>query len=404
MAVEFKFPDVGEGITEGEIVKWHVKEGDSVKEGDTIAEVETDKAVVEIPAPTSGDILKLMAKEGETIKVGQVMTVIGVKGEAAVPVVEKEKAPEVEKPAAPPGIPEAAPRRVLATPATRKLAKDLGVDIETLQGSGPEGRITDTDVEAAAEKITEKPAEKPAVKVSLKYDFYGHLERIPLKGMRKTIAKHMAEAKKHAAHAAGMDDAEVDHLWEIREKEKTRAKGTGVNLTFLPFIIKAVVKGLKEHPFLNATLDEENEEIILKKYYNISIAVDTEDGLMVPVIKHCDEKSILEIAKEIETLATAARSRKIDLADLKGGTFTITNFGSISGTYGVPIINYPEVAILGLGKIEDRAVVREGNIVVRKILPLSLTFDHRVVDGAEGARFLTKVKEYLENPDRFLIE
>lgn len=401
MVVEFKFPDVGEGITEGEMVKWHVKERDIVKEGDTLAEVETDKALVEIPSPSAGKVLKLMANEEETIKVGQVLAVIGAEEEEIIipekPGIEEKKVvaeiPEPEK---------LKVKRVLAAPATRKLAKDLGIDIETLTGSGPGGRVMDEDVRAATE--IEKAAPPVAAKVSLKYDFFGHIEHVPLKGIRKSIARHMVEAKMHAPHACGMDDAAVDHLWEILKKEKPVASEKGVHLTLLPFIVKAVLKGLKEHPYLNATLDEENDEIILKKYYNISIAVDTEEGLMVPVVKQCDQKSILEMAKEIETLSNAARSRKIDLAELKGGTFTITNFGAVSGTYGVPIINYPEVAILGLGKVDDKAVVRDGQVVIRKILPLSLSFDHRVVDGAEGARFLTTVKKYLENPDMFLLE
>jgi pyruvate dehydrogenase E2 component (dihydrolipoamide acetyltransferase) len=402
MAIEFKFPDVGEGITEGEIVKWRVKEGDAVKEGDTLAEVETDKAIVEIPAPAAGKILKLSAKEGERVKVGQVMCVIGAEGEEAPapqPAVAQPAARAAPMAAAKAPVlapPAAAKKPALATPATRALAKELGVDIEALTGSGEGGRVTDEDVRAAAAK--------PAAKVALKYDFYGHLERVALKGMRRTIAKHMVEAKQHAPHATGMDDADVTHLWEIREREKAVAEKKGVHLTFLPFIIKAVVAALKEHPLLNASVDEEREEIVLKKYYNISMAVDTEDGLMAPVIKHCDDKAILDIAREIERLAAAARSRKIDLADLKGGTFSITNFGSVSGTYAVPIINYPEVAILGVGRIEERPVVRSGSIVARRILPLSLTFDHRVVDGAEGARFLSKAKAYLEDPDRFLVE
>lgn len=407
MAIEFKFPDVGEGITEGEIVKWRVKQGDAVKEGDTLAEVETDKAIVEIPAPAGGKILRLAAKEGERIKVGQVICVIGYAGEAipaapaqAPAAVAPSAAPAAAAKApvlAPPAPAAPAKGPALATPATRALAKELGVDIAALAGSGAGGRVTDEDVRAAAQK-------KPAAKVALKYDFYGHLERIPLRGMRRTIAKHMVEAKQHAPHATGMDDADVTHLWEIREREKAIAEKKGAHLTFLPFIIKAVVAALKEHPLLNASVDEEGEEIVLKKYYNISIAVDTDDGLMAPVVKHCDDKAILDIAREIERLASAARARKIDLADLKGGTFSITNFGSVSGTYAVPIINYPEVAILGIGRIEERAVVRAGSIVARRMLPLSLTFDHRVVDGAEGARFLSKVKEYLEDPDRFLVE
>ncbi len=402
MAIEFKFPDVGEGITEGEIVKWRVKEGDSVKEGDTLAEVETDKAVVEIPAPSAGKILKLFGKEGEKIKVGQVMAVIGGEGETAT-LPSAVPAPAVAK--------KLAVQGVGASPATRSLAKDLGVDIEKLAGTGSGGRVTDEDVHKAAEERIERivppappPIVKPAVKVALKYDFYGHLERVPIKGIRATIARHMIEARNHAVPAVGMDECDATDLWKIRAKEKKKAEKQGVHLTFLPFIIKAVVKGLQEHPFLNASIDEEANEILLKKYYNIGIAVDTPEGLMAPVIKHCDEKAVLDIARELTTLADAARARTIDLADLKGSSFSITNFGSVAGTYGVPILNYPDVAILGVGRIQDLPRVVGKKIVARKVMPLSLTFDHRAVDGAEAARFLTKIKEYIEDPDLFLLD
>jgi len=406
MAIEFKFPDVGEGITEGEIVKWKVKEGDSVKEGDVLAEVETDKAVVEIPSPRTGKILKLNGKEGERVRVGQVIVLFEGEGIPSAPAPK----PTAAAPAgpAPPWVARTAPagKGVLASPATRQLAKQLGVEIEKVSGTGEGGRVSDEDVKRAyggAAPVLAKPASS-GVKVALKYDFYGHLERVPLKGMRGAIARHMVEAKAHAPHATGMDEADVTALWKLREKEKKEAEKQGIHLTFLSYIIKAIVKSLAEHPYLNASVDEEANEILLKQYYSIGIAVDTPDGLMVPVVKHCDEKPILEIAQEITLLSEAARTRKIDLADLKGGTFSITNFGSVAGTYAVPIINYPEVAILGVGRISDMPRVVGKKVAIRKILPLSLTFDHRVVDGAEGARFLTKVKQYLENPELFMTE
>jgi pyruvate dehydrogenase E2 component (dihydrolipoamide acetyltransferase) len=417
MAFEFKFPDIGEGLTEGEIVRWLVKEGDEVKEGQPLVEVETDKALAEIPSPKTGVILKILAKEKEIVKVGQVIVVFGEKGEAfAAPpprpksvgvVGELEEAPEeilatevkpkVEKPVL-------VSEHIQATPAVRALAKELGVDINKVQGTGPEGRVLEKDVRPFAEG-KEKPVEevKKPTKVK-KYDLYGYVDRIPLRGVRRSIAKAMVKSKYTAPHVTAMDEADVTALWKIREKEKKMAEKKGIKLTILPFIIKAVIAGLVEHPYLNASLDDENEEIILKKYFNIGVATDTPEGLMVPVVKNAKDKSILQLAQELTQLAEKARNRTIDLADLKGGTFTISNYGALGGIYATPIINYPEVAILGVGKIKDTPVVRDGKIVVRKILSLALSFDHRVVDGGEGARFLNTVIAHLEDPDLILLE
>ncbi len=443
MVYEFKFPDVGEGITEGELVKWRVKEGDKVKADDILANVETDKAVVEIPSPRAGTIAKLHVKEGETIKVGQVMVSIAEDGEkvavdkevaapkeAAKPLEKKEdkkyfagvvgfleeapeedeaevkekeevKKEEIKKPA------EAKPAaQVAALPAVRKLAEELKVDISGLKGTGPEGRITAEDVRQAAHAAGKGEAAGAkvgaAVKVTKKYDLFGYVERIPLKGVRKVIANKMVQSLQTAAHVTHMDEADVTHLAEIREKEKKLAEAKGIKLTYLPFVIKAIVKALKDHPKLNASI--EDDEVILKKYYNIGIAVDTEDGLIVPVVKGADLKNILEIAAEIVKLVEAAQSRTIDLMDLKGGTFTITNIGSLGGVFATPIINYPESAILLTGKMGDKPIVKDGRIVIRKIMPLSLSFDHRILDGAEAARFMNDVKKYLEDPDMFLID
>lgn len=417
MPYEFKFPDIGEGLTEGEIVRWLVKEGDEIKEGQPLVEVETDKALAEIPSPRTGVILKLLAKEKEIVKVGQVIVIFGEKGEslAAPPpkpksvgvVGELEEAP-AEAPAAPirpePVRPALVSPHAMAAPAVRALAKELGVDIDKVKGTGPQGRVLEKDVRQAAE-AKEKPVEelkKPA-KVR-KYDLYGYVDRIPLRGVRRSIAKAMVKSKYTAPHVTTMDEADVTELWKIREKEKKVAEQKGIKLTILPFIIKAVIAGLVEHPYLNATLDDENEEIILKKYYNIGMATDTPEGLMVPVVKNAKDKSILQLAEELTQLAEKARNRTIDLADLKGGTFTITNYGALGGIYGTPIINHPEVAILGTGKIRDMAVVRDGKTEIRKILFLALSFDHRVVDGAEAARFLNTVIARLEDPDLILLE
>jgi pyruvate dehydrogenase E2 component (dihydrolipoamide acetyltransferase) len=417
MPYEFRFPDIGEGLTEGEIVRWLVKEGDEIKEGQPLVEVETDKALAEIPSPKTGVILKILAKEKEVVKVGQVIIIFGEKGETLAPlpprpksvgvVGELEEAPE-EIPAvaakAEPVRPVLVSDHAMATPAVRALAKELGVEINKVRGTGPEGRVLERDVRQVAEG-KEKPVEevkKPA-KVK-KYDLYGYVERIPLRGVRRSIAKAMVKSKFTAPHVTTMDEADVTELWKIREKEKKAAEKKGIKLTILPFIIKAVIAGLMEHPYLNATLDDENEEIILKKYFNIGFATDTPEGLMVPVIKNAKEKSILQLAEELTRVAEKARNRTIDLADLKGGTFTITNYGALGGIYGTPIINHPEVAILGVGKIKDMPVVKDGKIEIRRILHLALSFDHRVVDGGEAARFLNTIIARLEDPDLILLE
>ncbi len=412
MPYEFRFPDIGEGLTEGEIVRWLVKEGDEIKEGQPMVEVETDKALAEIPSPKTGVVLKIMAREKEIVKVGQVIIILGEKGELPRPrsvgvVGELEEAPEeVPPPERRPQLPPMAsrPERVLATPAVRSLARELGVDIHEIAGSGPDGRILEKDVRAAAEKG--KPSAEPVPKAAKvkKYDLYGYIEHVPLRGVRRSIAKAMVRSKFTAPHVTAMDEADVTALWELREREKNVALSKGVKLTLLPFLIKGVVAGLKAHPYLNATLDDENEEIILKKYYNIGIATDTPEGLMVPVLKNAADKTILQLAREMAELSEKARTRKIDLADLKGGTFTITNYGSLRGTFGTPIINHPEVAILGVGRLQEKPVVRGERIEIRKMLPLSLSFDHRVVDGAEAARFLQTVIAYLEDPGLLLLE
>ncbi len=419
MAYEFKLPDLGEGLTEGEIVKWLVKVGDSLEEGQTFVQVETDKAVIEIPSPKKGVVLQILAKEGEAVQVGQIIVVIGEPGEKIEPAAEPKR---VEKPASvgvvgeleeaaeeveesvPKRPPEPSPAKVevLATPAVRKLAKELKVELSGLEGSGPRGRITKEDVQKAAEGKEEAPAVE--VKAARKYDMYGFIERVPLRGMRKTIAKAMAKSKSTAAHVTTIDEADITNLVILREKEKDRAAKRGIHLTYMPFLIKAAVAALEEHPFLNASLEDETGEIILKKYFNIGVAVDTKDGLMVPVVKNAKEKSILTLADELVKLSEKARERTIDLADLKGGTFTITNYGAVGGIYGSPIINHPEVAILGVGKILEKPVVIDGKIEIRKVLPLSLSFDHRVIDGAEAARFMNTVIDHLEDPDLILLE
>lgn len=390
MVVEFKFPDVGEGITEGRLKMWHVAEGDEVKEDQIVAEMETDKAVVEMPSPASGKVLKLNFMENEKVKVGEVLMVIGGEGEKASDVsTTPSESPKME--ASGGGL--LGRRRhssSRAIPRVRMLAGEKGVDLDGIQGTGPGGRVTEEDVLKAASP------KKKALKIKSNFDFYGHIEHVPYTGMREVIGRRMSESKFTAPHATAMDDADVTELWDMRKRVNEEM---GLHLTFMPYMVMTVVEALKENPMLNALLDAENEDIIVKKYYNIGIAVDTENGLMVPVVKRVEQKRMKGIQKEIEGLIERAKDRSIDLADLKGGTFTISNYGSIGGIYGVPVINFPEVAILGIGRIRDMPVVKDGKIELKKMMGLSLSIDHRVVDGGNASRFLNRVIELLEDPE-----
>ncbi len=398
MPFDFVLPDLGEGITEGEIRKWLVKKGDTVKEHQTVLEIETDKAIVEVPSPKKGKVLKINKDIGDIAKVGEVLMTIAEEGET---VEEKPKAEERPKSVSVVGVLPEEEEEILATPAVRALAKEKGVKLETIKGSGPGGSITRDDVIEASEKAKK---EIPPIPPLLKGGEGGLVERMPLKGLRRTIAKNLIMSQKTTAFVTGMDEADITDLWNLREREKKSLLEKGIHLTFLPFFIKALQHALIEHPLLNASVDEEKEEIIIKKYYNMGIAVDTPDGLMVPVIKDVDKKTILELAKEIQELSQKARERKIKIEEMKGSTFTITNYGHFGGIFATPIINYPDVAILGTGKISEKPWVKGGQIAIRRILPLSLTFDHRVTDGVDSARFLSKVINYLEDPALLFIE
>lgn len=408
MTKEFRFPDVGEGITEGEIVRWLVKEGDHVEEDQTLAEIETDKAIVEAPSPYGGTILKIHFKEKDIIKVGQVLVTIGEEGEKA-PVSEPPEATVEKKPASIGVVGEIREsdeeiREILATPKVRKLAKEMGVEISAVKGTGSGGRITEDDVREHKKVPEKKVTPKKTLKVKSKFDFFGTIERIPLRGVRRATAKHMIQSLAAAAHVTHIDEADVSELVKIREELKPKALEQQVKLTFLPFIILAVIEALRLHPMLNASLDEEEDEILVKQYYNIGIAVDVPDGLIVPVIKLAEHKNLFELAAEIQNLAQNAKDRKLDLADLKGGTFSITNVGILGGEAATPIINYPEAAILAVMKIKDRIRAENGRPVVKKTLPLCLSFDHRIVDGAEAARFMTDLIHNLENPSVLLLQ
>jgi len=307
---------------------------------------------------------------------------------------EKPKAEERPKSVTVIGVLPEAGEEVLATPAVRALAKESGVDLKTVEGSGPGGSITTTDVL----KVSEKPGSKEA------RDQYGEIERIPIRGIRRTIAKNLIISQRTTAFVTAMEEADVTELWSVREREKKALLEKGIHLTFMPFFIKAAQHALREHQLLNASVDEEKEEITVKKYFNFGIAVDTPDGLMVPVVTNVDKKSILELAEEIQNLSKKARERKIKLEEMRGSTFSITNYGAFGGGFATPIIDYPDVAILGTGKISEKPWVVDGKIAIRRILPLSLTFDHRVTDGVDATRFLSKIVRYLEDPGLLFIE
>ncbi|MAF36822.1 branched-chain alpha-keto acid dehydrogenase subunit E2 [archaeon] len=409
MAFEFTFPDVGQGITEGQVVKWLVKEGDSVTEDQDIVKVETDKAIVDIPSPRTGTILAIKVKEGNTVKVRGALVIIGESGESPTNITESPKKSgsvavvgELEEaPDKPLNIPKqsiltkSVGPKVLATPLVRKKAAELKVDLATIQGSGPNNRILERDLTTTKKEPT---TESSGVSIKRKYDSYGYLERIPLKGIRKKISESMMTSLSSTAQLTTMDDIDCTKLWKLRLREKKRLASKKIKLTFMPFIIKAVIMTLKEYPWLNASV--EGEEIIVKKYYNIGIAVDTDDGLIVPVIKIAENKSIETLAKEIITLATKSKERTIDLMDMQGSTFTITNYGSIGGKYGTPILNLNESAILGLGRIFDDVVIEKGRVKQKKMLPISLSYDHRVIDGAMASRFIEKLRLVLAEPNK----
>ncbi len=469
MAFEFKLPDLGEGMEEATIVKWLVKEGDLIKKDQNIVEVETDKAIVEVPSPYEGKVLKINFKQGDVVKVGSTLIVIGS---------SKEIFPEIK----PAQIKESA-KKPLATPRVRKLARELGVNLHNVKGSGANGRITEDDVrkvfaqkrnafrsiEVGEEmRIVEREVKHPAhvravprarelamkhsidlgkvggtgpggvitvkdvedaieraesivevtklskknekeikTKIShpLKQTMAKHLEvRMPIKGIRRSIIKKLTKSNNQSVQTTAMEEIDVSDLVALRNKEKLSAEKKGVKLTYLPFILKACVISLKRHPWLNASIDEARDEFVIKKYYNIGIAVDTEDGLIVPVIKDVELKSIIDIAREVQMLAEKARNRALSIDELSNSTFTITNWGSIGGGFGTPILNYPECAILGIGRISKKPVVVKDEIKIRYMLPISLTFDHRIVDGAEAARFLTDIKKHLEDPALLLVD
>lgn len=473
MSREFKFADLGEGITEGELIHWLVKVGDRVKEDQSVAEVETDKAVVEIPSPYSGVVESLEYEEGDVISVGSVLMKFkdgGAAEESEKQKPEEEKAKKAAEEKEPEGEAKKAPKEkaeegetkkaaedktdkkqkekaegasrekkaraeeseegeeeaveekpakassreaqslpALATPHVRRIARELGVDIDKIKGSGPGGRVSERDVRLLAEGREEVSDVSSRLDTALEqgltveqFEKWGKIERKKLKRTRRKIAQHMIQAKRLTAPVTHIDEVDVTALVKLRDEQQKTAAQRGAKLTFLPFLIRAVATGLKKYPSLNASIVA--DEIIYKHYYNIGFAVDTEDGLLVPVLKNVSDKSILDLAVELQELSEKARDRKVELADLKGSSFTITNIGSIGGRYFTPIINYPDCAILGIGRVYEKPVARDGHVVIRHVMSLNLTFDHRVTDGATGARFINHLKERLEDPQHLFLD
>ena len=461
---EFKLPDIGEGVTEGEIVSWLIKPGDIVKEDQPMIEVMTDKATVTITSPKAGRVVETVGAPGTVVAVHSVLVVFEL--DANVTAASDKAASHANgnagnghanggaakiEPAATavgdikenlPGMggASAAPRtaggggggggggelatsyfnaKPLATPATRKLARDMEIDLRAVPPTGPQGRVTKVDVEtfakapASASPSTPPPAKgtpapsqaRDAVKITAPTAAQGALEeRVPFAGVRRKIAQKMAQSVHTAAHFTFVEECDCTALKALRKRLQPSAQAQGVKLTFLPFIVKAVVAALKKRPILNSALDETTNELVYRKYYNIGIAASTEAGLIVPVVKDADRRSVLDVAREIERVATDAKNGKSRMEDLQGSTFTITSLGADGGLFATPIINFPEVGILGVHQIKQKPVVKDGQIVIGDVMLLSLSFDHRIVDGHVGAAFAYDIIHYLEDPDRLFLE
>jgi pyruvate dehydrogenase E2 component (dihydrolipoamide acetyltransferase) len=403
---EFKMPEIAESVHEGEIGKILVKEGDYVKKEQPLLEVLTDKVNTELPSPYEGYVIKILVKEGDVVSVGTPLIIIGDRLDEKV----ENKTEDIKKEIIEERITidnkgDIKVERPLAAPAVRKLARELGVDLSLIKGTGPRGRITREDVLNYVNKLKEEVKEVKEIK-EVKIERKEALEEvIPIRGIRRKIAEHLRLSKDRAVHTLHVDEIDMTEIVKLRERLKKIADEQNVKLTYLPFIIKAVATALKKHPYFNAIVDDEKGEIILKKYYNIGVAVDTPDGLIVPVIKDVDKKSIIQIARELEDISNRAREGKLNLEELQDGTFSITNVGSIGGVFAFPVIDYPRVAILGTHKIKKVPAVNEKDeIVIRYMMFVSLSFDHRVVDGAEAARFTRTLSRILENPDIFILE
>ncbi|MET3575817.1 dihydrolipoamide acetyltransferase family protein [Bhargavaea ullalensis] len=444
MAYEFRLPDIGEGIHEGEIVKWFVGKGDTIEEDDTLCEIQNDKAVVEIPSPVGGTVEEVLVQEGEVAVVGDVIIRIdspdheGEEDTAGTEETEAqvqstlESGQDVEKAEAPKGgkeegVPSAPAqsagketdgRRVIAMPSVRKYARDHDVNIREVEGSGKNGRVLKEDIdsflsggqkqeqEAPSAEAAQAPQEQEqpaAAKATVpEGDFPETREKIS--PIRKAIAKAMVNSKHTAPHVTHLDEVDVTALVEHRRKFKEIAAEEGIKLTYLPYVVKALVSTLRKYPQLNVSYDDNTEEVVQKHYYNIGIAADTDRGLLVPVIKHADRKSVFAVSDEINQLAGKARDGKLAPNEMKGGSISISNLGSANGQWFTPVINHPEVAILGIGRIAEKPVVKNGEIMAAPMLALSLSYDHRMIDGVTAQQALNHIKKLLANPELLLME
>lgn len=442
-----KFADIGEGIHEGVILKIFVKQGQEIEEGQDLFTLETDKVNAEIPSPVSGKILEIKYEVGADVNVGDTIIVVDdgqpgtrsnmeMEGEPGQPHHDMPKSEgEVNEPISEAkgasvvgqidvssdmipssdevgGFSQEAStyKRVLATPVARAMAKDLGVDIKEIKGTGPNGRIMKDDIRKFAENqkagSKSEPGQsnhiqRPKIKIE---EGDMPVERVKMSMLRKTISDNMVKSRFTIPHTTVMDEADVADLVALKREVAPMASEEGVKLTYMAFFVRAVVVALKAYPYLNASLDETTNEIVLKKAFHIGLAVDTPEGLMVPVIRNADQKSIFEIAREIERLSKGAHDRTLKLEELKDSTFSITNYGSVGASFGVPIIRYPEAGILGIGAITQKPVVFEGAVAIREMMPLSLSFDHRVIDGADAGRFVNEVKRLLGNPHKLILK
>jgi pyruvate dehydrogenase E2 component (dihydrolipoamide acetyltransferase) len=435
VAFEFRLPDIGEGVAEGEVVEWFVKEGQPIQEDAPLVSVLTDKANVEIPSPKSGRIAKIHAQAGEKVKVGGLLVTIETEGGGSPAATTPAPAPVPREPPrsgpapgaarpvperdTPEATPSAAGGRVLASPYVRRLATERGIDLRSVRGTGPGGRVTEGDLGKGAEaEAVPPPAESaapraappretptPASRTTAEEGPADEVERVPIRGIRRAISDHMALATRTAAHFTYVEEVDVSELVQLRDRMAKHVERQGVKLSYLPFIVKAVVAGLRHHPRLNATMDDAKGELVLHSEQNIGIATAAPEGLLVPVVHAAGTKSILQLSREIAELAERGRAGKLTRAEMAGGTFTITSLGALGGLLATPILNYPEVGILGVHKIQRRPVYRaDGTLGPADLMNLSVSLDHRVIDGIEGAQFLATVKSYLEDPHQMFAE
>src|SRR5579864_6026561 len=425
---EFKLPDLGEGMQEAEIVQWLVKPGDTIKLDQTMVKVETDKAVVEIPSPLAGRVTEIRVQDGQVAKVGDTLVVFesstSSNGGGSTSSQNSASTLAVSKPVSAPSPAaqtQAIKQRVLAAPAVRKLAFELGIDLEQVTPSNLNGRISIEDVRAYAEQaraeLTNPTSSAPPIEKGEEEQAAPNItqkveqpapptqdERQPLTGLRKRIAEHMERSWRIIPHATAFDEVDGGALAALRQALKPVAEKRGSRLTYIPLLIKLLIPVLKEFPIFNASLDEERREIIYKRSYHIGVATAAPDGLLVPVLRNADRLTLMEIASNLERLIEGAKKRTLSLPELSGSTFTLNNVGSFGGSSGTPIINHPEVAILAVGKLQDKAVVQQGAVIVRPMMPLALSFDHRLIDGAMAGAFLSRFKELIGNPQQLMLD